>query len=401
MYLHQLGWYHSRFNVSRNAGCLTRVSHQWLPWATACLLVLSTQFRAGGDPATNAEPPRAAPSGASLPASPPLPSSAVTKPRARVVSVSHPEATESFRTNPDVVRKMVDRGITKFTGVDSPAAAWRSLVSTQDIIGLKLFSVPGPNSGTRAAVVAAVIEGLLASGIPTNHIVIWDRNEIDLRLAGYFELAARYHVRVAGAAQVGYDQATFYDSPLIGNLVHGDVEFGRSGPRVGRRSFVSKLVSQELTKIINLSVLLNHNLSGTSGNLYSLTLGCLDNVLRFEADPERLAMAVPEIYALPSVGDKVVLSITDALICQYEGTERSLLHYSRGLNQLWFSRDPVALDVLAMHELDRFRMSAGTPRMKARMEIYTNAELLELGVSDLKRIDVESHPLAQEMPPDK
>ena len=51
-------------------------------------------------------------------------------------------------------------------------------------------------------------------------------------------------------------------------------------------------------------VFLNHYRAGVSGNLYSLTMSSVDNTLRFESDPERLATAVPEMYALPEVGDR-------------------------------------------------------------------------------------------------
>jgi hypothetical protein len=33
-------------------------------------------------------------------------------------------------------------------------------------------------------VVAAVVEGLLAAGLPAQNIVVWDKHAIDLRLAG-------------------------------------------------------------------------------------------------------------------------------------------------------------------------------------------------------------------------
>src|SRR5262249_49447092 len=155
-----------------------------------------------------------------------------------------------------------------------------------------------PNSGTRPAVVAAVVEGLLAAGLPPTNIIVWDKQTTDLRLAGYFDLAARYGIRVAGSAQTGYDEKAFYDTALLGNLVWGDLEFGRKGTGIGRKSFVSKLVSQEMTKIINISPLLNHNLAGVSGNLYSLAIGSVDNLTRFESDPNRMATAIPEIYAL-------------------------------------------------------------------------------------------------------
>lgn len=308
---------------------------------------------------------------------------------ARVVSVCDPEAIDAFRPRADVIRRMVERAITNLTGKVSLGQAWRCFVSTQDVVGIKVFSLPGANSGTRPAVVAAVVEGLLAAGLTPRNIVVWDKQVTDLRLAGFFSLAERYGIRVAGSAQAGYDQAVTYDNPLIGNLVWGDVEFGQKGNGVGRRSFVSKLVSQEMTKIINISPLLNHNLAGVSGNLYSLASGSVDNFARFESDPGRLATAVPEIYALKELSDRVVLNIVDALICQYEGGERGLLHYSATLNELRFSRDPVALDVLSIQELEHQRRSSHAPEVKPTLELYNNAALLELGVSEPKVIHVD------------
>jgi hypothetical protein len=321
-----------------------------------------------------------------------LPSTATNGLRARVVVASDPQATEAFFPRAEVVRTLVERGITRLTGKSSPRDAWRSLVSTQDTVGIKVFSVPGPNSGTRPAVAAAVVEGLLAAGLRPSHIIVWDKQATDLRLAGYFDLADRYGIRVAGSAQAGYDPTNAYDSALIGSLVWGDFEFGKQGPSVGRKSFVSKLVSRQMTKIINITPLLNHNLAGVSGNLYTLAVGSVDNVARFESDAGRLAIAIPEIYALPALSDHVVLSIVDALVCQYEGSERSLLHYSTTLNELRFSRDPVALDVLSLQDLQRQRRSAGAPTIKENLDLYGNAALLELGVNDLKRIDIDRMP---------
>lgn len=303
--------------------------------------------------------------------------------------VQDPEATDAFRPRPEKVQALVDRAITNLTGKTSATAAWRSLVSTQDVIGIKVFAGPGPNSGTRPAVVAAVVQGLLQSGLPARQIIVWDKHSEDLRLAGFFDLAERYGIRVAGGADAGYDEKTFYETAFIGNLVWGDLEFGKKGDGIGRKSFVSKLVSREITKIINVTPLLNHNNAGVSGHLYSLAVGSVDNTLRFETDDERLAAAVPEIYALRMLGDRVVLNITDALICQYQGGERGLLHYSAILNQLRFSRDPVALDVLSIQELDHQREAAGVTAVKNNLELYHNATLLEIGVSDLPKINVE------------
>jgi hypothetical protein len=310
-------------------------------------------------------------------------------PRARIVAVQDPEATQAFAPRRERVQAMVDRAITNLTGKATVPEAWRSLVRTQDVVGIKVYSAPGPNSGTRPAVVAAVVKGLLAAGLPPQNIIVWDRLASDLRLAGFFELSNRFGIRVEGSADAGWDENTSYDRALLGRLVWGDLEFLKQGKGVGRKSFVSKLVSRQITRIINVTPLLNHNLAGVCGNLYSLALGSVDNILRFESDPDALVEAVPEIYALEAIGDHVVLNITDALVCQYEGEERGLLHYSTALNELRFSTDPVALDVLSLQELDNQRQAAHAPPVKPDQKLYTIASLLDLGVSDPKRILVE------------
>jgi hypothetical protein len=314
-----------------------------------------------------------------------------TNSMARVVTVENANAIYDFQPNAGVVQNMVDRGLTNFTSQPTVTAAWLSLVSTQDVIGIKVFSAAGMLSGTRPAVVAAVIRGLLDAGVPAQRIVIWDKHEEDLRAAGFYTLATQLGVRVAGCAETGYDPTNFYlpDTVIIGNLLWGDLEFGKKGEGAGRKSFVAKIVSQQITKIISVAPMLNREDAGVCGHLYSVALGSVDNTLRFERDAGRLAVAVPEIYALPAIGDRVALNITDALISQYEGGSRGLLHYSTVLDQLWFSRDPVALDTLAIKELDRERRAFNAAEFKLNLEIYANAALLQLGVNDPAKIQVE------------
>lgn len=310
-------------------------------------------------------------------------------PPARVVTIEDAEATHLFQPRLEKIRPMVERAITNLTGKATVAAAWGSLVSPQDVVGIKVYAAPGPTCGTRPAIVAAVIEGLLGAGVKATNIIIWDKHLSDLVGAGFMELAGRYGVRVQSAAAAGHDEKVFYENPLLGSLIWGDMEFGKKGEVVGRNSFVSRLVTREFTKIININPLLNNNYTGVTGNLYSLAIGSVDNTTRFESDPERLATAVPEIYALPALGDRVALNIVDALLCQYEGSQHGLLHYSTVLNQLRFSRDPVALDVLSIQELERQRQRAGAPTQKPNLTLYQNASLLELGISDTNKIEVE------------
>jgi hypothetical protein len=314
-----------------------------------------------------------------------------TNDTSHVVIIENASAISDFQPNDAVVQNMVNRGVSHLTGKPDVSAAWLSLVSTNDIVGIKVFSAAGSINGTRPAVVAAVVHDLLNVGVPPEHVIIWDKRAEDLRAAGFFRLGKQLGVPVAGCVQTGYDPTNFYlpDSPVVGRLVWGDLEFGKKGEGVGRKSFVAKLVSRELTKIISIAPLLNENQIGVCGHLYSVALGSVDNTTRFEDDANRLAVAVPEIYALPSVGDKVALNITDALIGQYEGGNKGLLQYSEVLNQLWFSRDPVALDTLAVDALARARRERDAAEFKVHTQIYTNAALLRLGVADLPKIHVD------------
>lgn len=320
-------------------------------------------------------------------------------PRVRAVIVHDPQATESLKARPGPILTMVESGLKRVTQQTSVTSAWRSLVTTNDVIGIKVYCAPGPDAGTRLPVVASLVETLLAAKIPPSNVIIWDRQKAELRAAGFVELGQRYGVRVEGSVNAGYDEESFYspDRPLLGQLIWGDVEFGRKGDGVGRRSFVSRLVSREMTKIVIVTPLLNHNTLGVCGHLYSLAFGSVDNTIRFENDLFRLATAVPDIYALPALGDKVVLCVTDALFCQYEGEKSGQLHYTTALNELRFSKDPVALDVLALRDLERQRIASGAPPTRGawqtnQMELLHNAALLELGVSDSDNIRVERVP---------
>ncbi len=310
---------------------------------------------------------------------------------ARVVVVQDPAATESLRPNPATVDKMVRLGLGRLTGETNTSAAWLSLVSTNDRVAIKVFSTPGAASGTRLPCVEAVVRGLLEAGLAATNITIYDRRLSDLRNAGYPALAEKLGVKLAGSVETGFDKDTFYESAILGSLIAGDLEFGQTGDTVGRRSHLTRVVT-EADKIISIAPLLNSNDAGITGHLYGTSLGSADNIRRFEGRTERLLAAVPEIYGQPAIFDRVVLNITDALLCQYQGESRSLLHYSVPLNQLWFGKDAVAMDSLGLAELERQREIAKMPTVTVPKDIYGNAELMELGIANPKRIAIETVP---------
>jgi hypothetical protein len=315
--------------------------------------------------------------------------------KTRIVIVRNPEATRSLSAVPQAVNAMVAKGIVAVTGKSTASEGWRGLVSTQDVVGIKVYSVPGPSSGTRPAVVEAVVRGLIEAGHPGSRIVIWDRRLSELRAAGFVDLADSLGVRAAGAVEAGFDPAVAYENSVLGQLVFGDLEFertpgssGETNKVVGRRSHLSRLLTQDITRHIVIAPMLNHNFAGVSGILYSVASGATDNFIRFETNPALLLSAVPEIFGQPVIADHVAIHIVDALIGQYEGSKLGLLQYSSTLNELRFSTDPVALDLLSLNDLNRLRVAAGVRGMTNGLPLFENARLLELGTDDLRQVDI-------------
>ena len=284
---------------------------------------------------------------------------------------------------------MFNRLLLAYSRQENLVDAWAKFISPSDVVGIKVLSDPGSVSGTRPAVVEAVIRSLISTGFPEKQIIIWDRRKGVLVATGYDQIAKRFGVSIAGSSDFGYDSEEYYEAALVGNLVYGDHEFGKDGKGVGRKSFVSKLLTQKLTRIIQIHPMLNHYLGGVNGHVVGLATGGVDNSLRFTLDADRYHQAIPEICAIPDLYDKLALNIVDALICQYQGEERGFLQYSSMLKELRMSTDPVALDVLSLLEINRQRKRAGLDENLSAMQLYQNADLLELGESDLSRIRFE------------
>ena len=338
----------------------------------------------------------------------------------KVVIVESSEAVQSFVPNQEKIREMVDVGIKETTGEETALNGILSLISTNDVVGIKVYTLHSEAGGTRTEVVRAVIDILKEAGLPSEHIIVWVRSMDTLRSSGFLKLSKELKVGIAASSQEGFDKEVSYNSFFPSSLVAGDVEFNNKNnfditpvasrdSDVGRRSFLTKLLTKRITKIIMITPLLHHNLLGLTGHIYSLSSGSTDNFLRFEMDGDRLAEAASEIYAMEEVGDRVVLCITDALLCQYRGQNNGFLHYSKPLNELMFSFDPVALDWMSLKTMLDIRnsidgvnqsLSVFSPSGKTLCE---NAILLELGNGhesklQIRKIDIDEETVSIKEP---
>jgi len=415
------------------------------------------------------------------------------EPGGRVVKVHNAAASRPtkghayFKPQPGEVRRMVDAGIRRWTNQDTSAAGWRTLVSPQDIVGIKVNAAPGPVIGTRPSVARAVVSALIDADIPREHIVIWDKSRDDLHRSGFFRVGRDLNVEVEGTTRIGFEPHIHHTQALVAPLERGDLEYGKL--KYSRRSHLSRLVSRRFTRIIQISPLLHHSGAGVDGCLHGLAMGSVDNTRRFRHLKVHLDNAVPAIHrmvvqqgllangdyghqlqkakgslkglvppgvtkeysffyeaedadnALPplralgkafadakdkepgqathviivspdekhdwqvsfhpdgtaqymATQSKACLHIVDALLCQFSSGDKLRLQYTAVMNELRFSSDPVALDVLSLADIEQNARAARLNLKTLNRDICRYAALLNLGVDnpDLIKVDRFSLP---------
>ena len=91
---------------------------------------------------------------------------------------------------------------------------------------------------------------------------------------------------------------------------------------------------------------------------------------------------------------KLRLHIADALLCQFHQGDQSRPDYATAINELWISRDPVALDALSAELIASLRRSLNLPVRRSPDAILRYAAKMYLGSDrredwDLKTIKLE------------
>jgi len=320
-------------------------------------------------------------------------------PTPSIVYVIHnPGSIKQYKTNPHVVREMVNRLVMAVTTQSDVSKAWASLVSPSDRVGIKISAAGGDLFTTHHDIVNAIVDGLAAAGHPRSSIVVWDRSLGGIREAGYRPGVDGYQVK-AIAPHDGYDAKATQSAPLVGKLVWGDFEFvGDTGKMplfadtdaTSNVSHFSKIISSEVDKVINVPVMSVSETNGIAGCIYNMTIPNIDNWRRFIQGSRFGAESLAEIYANPLIAKKVVLNLMDGLLAQYAGGPQPQPNYAVHDATLYASKDPVALDAIALKRLEEWR-KRGSLRPVGRVAAYIDvASQLGLGNSATNRIEVRN-----------
>ncbi len=315
-----------------------------------------------------------------------------------VYAVHNADAIKDYEVNPRVVREMVNRLVLAVTGQSDVGRAWASLVSPKDRVGIKICAAGGELFTTHHAIVNAIVDGLAAAGHPRSSIIVWDRSLGGIKEAGYRPSSDGYQLKSI-APHEGYDAKAVLSAPLAGKLVWGDFEYVYNtgemplvadAEATSNVSHFSKIIANDIDKVINVPVMSVSERNGIAGCIYNMTIPNIDNWRRFAQGSRFGAESLAEIYANQLIAKKVVFNLMDGLLGQYAGGPQPQPNYALHHATLYASRDPVALDAIALKRLEEWR-KRGSLRPVGSVAAYIDfASQLGLGNSATNRIEVRN-----------
>src|SRR2546429_3268514 len=313
-----------------------------------------------------------------------------------VYAVHEPDAIKSYEANPRVVREMVNRLVLAVTGQSDVAKAWASLVAPNDRVGIKICAAGGELFTTHHDVVNAIVDGLVAAGHPRSTIIVWDRSLGGIKEAGYRAGTDSYQLR-AITPHDGYDAKAVLTAPLLGQLIWGDLDYLGDARKMlsdtenaSNVSHFSKILSGEVSKIINAPVMSISETNGIAGCIYNMTIPNIDNWRRFAQGSRFGEDSLAEIYANPLIAKKVVFNLMDGLIAQYAGGPQPQPNYAIHHATLYASKGPVALDAVALKYFEQWRSRGSLPAIGPLAGYVSYASQIGLGNSAPNRIEVKN-----------
>ena len=120
--------------------------------------------------------------------------------KSRVVSVAADDMLADLDYNPAAVHRAFEAGLKELTGEKTLAGAWSSLVSPDDVVGIKINCIGAPRISSSLASINETIAGLKGAGVKDNAIVVWDRMDRDFRRTGLAVNRGPDGVRVQGCS---------------------------------------------------------------------------------------------------------------------------------------------------------------------------------------------------------
>jgi hypothetical protein len=321
----------------------------------------------------------------------------------RVIAVSHPAPIVSGAYQAEPVQQMMRKGMMELTGADGWVDAWRVFFEPGDVVAIKVCPVGGRELCSDALVLHEIIGGIQQAGVRLDDIIVFNRYRRETYSAGIHRWVPD-GVKLTWASEAynkiqqdigGYDPEVFVELALA--VPGQDIREERV-----RRSYVARVLTRQVNKVINLPVLKHHQASGVTIALKNLSHGFVNNVERSHATNTLNATGtfIPAIVSQPVFREKIVLHIVDGVKAQYHGGPGGRRQFMWEHKTMYFGTDPVALDKTGWKVLDDERARHGlAPIAVSKPDQYSHllncqvehielAGALGLGEFDDARIDV-------------
>ncbi|MFZ2351899.1 MAG: DUF362 domain-containing protein [Bacteroidales bacterium] len=318
----------------------------------------------------------------------------------RVVMVKNSRSVRDNLIVEQEVYDMIARSMLELTGEKKLKKAWRKFVKPGERIGLKVNPVAGKSLSTSHEVVRAVIAQLEESGIKRSQLTIWDRREFELTDVGFTQ--ENYPgIRITGTEQMDkeglyygkdgklygehmIDRDWYYWADVEGEYDEYTMPYMVNG---GKYSYFTKIVTQELDRIINIPILKNAGMTVTLA-LKNLAFGSVSNTGRLHAKLWNETCA--QVCAFAPLRDKVVLNIVDGIKGCFNGGPGANPQFFCDYHTIITGSDPVAVDRIGFDVVIARRIAEGLQKAPTPqgLEFMLQAEELSLGVADREKIEL-------------
>jgi hypothetical protein len=255
------------------------------------------------------------------------------------------------RVDAPSVREMISRGMQSLTGAKTERDAWARFFDARDIVGIKVNCSGAPHIMSTPEVVSAIVANLMALGIPGKNLYIYERFP-DQLTSVHYDRHVPSGVNIAGieglrGSLAGYDPKTYVEVNFFGED--------------DTRSNMVRLVTERLTKIINVPNIKDHGAAGVTGCLKNIAYGNFSNVARSHNGARTNTLTfVGTLAAVEPLRTKAVLQIMDGLRGVWHGGPFSPVRRFRFYpRQMMFGTDPVAIDHLELDLVEAKRKEQG------------------------------------------
>lgn len=311
----------------------------------------------------------AEPTGPSLAASPPAGFTPMSAP-GRVVRVNKQGSMRPGGLYPtmEAAATMVDRAMLELTGQSTIADAWRQFVHPSDRVGIKVNGIALRNFASNKETVIAIMNGVIAAGVPANQISIYDQY-------GGFLNSTRVTRRDVPAG--------------VALRFHSNTDVGRE-TRVasGRTQYATPLL--DCTAVIGVPLIKDHSLSGFTGAMKNMTHGSIKNPQDFHR--HTCSPQIAELFAHEAIRSRIRVHVMDGFKVMYDGGP--LYHRPEAcvpFEAVLASTDPVAMDRIGLEIVNALRAQHQLQSIERRgtpPAYIEQGAALGLGISDRARIDL-------------